>query len=616
MKKIYIKFVLSMFAIYLTVLPMDDVKAKSIIEPQDISIQQKNEIIIETNGTEYVDLSSDDKYYLTSQQARRFLPKDIYIVSKDLGIINTVSLPEGFYLRHKDTVNAVIWGENSSEIYILAEKFEEVYIMRYDVYYETFEEIIKIGKIKIHDFKFMNSLNRLIITTSDYDTHGTKIVVVDPLNQKVEKEMSLKTYGRISINDSQKTISYVNNTNIASILDLATYSKKDDIQLPQIFDEGIELDNAEAKFNNGTNTISVVRIKGDIKHIYIIDTSTGGILLNEVTTGETGTYHSSYISSGFIKGDKIYVNENRVYYLEQDKYRYIAKMNLEGRGPRIPRIHFGNNQEFMFWSISNPANINELQIREYPTSNILNIIKEVYIEDRESEKIQCYIDEAKELNAYAVTLDDNEYKLNNENLMWKTNDVIFELSSNQLVPKQIGQGSLMLKYNNFIIEKVVEITNRSMSEDIIISDDADEIMPNEDTAPNNTSLKYIFEIQLDNPNMKINGESKEIDPGRGTKPILIEGRTMIPIRSVIESIGGEVTWDSENKKIGLYYTDKEVNLWLERNIIEVNGESKEIDVAPTVVNSRTLVPIRFIAENFGFEVEWNGATKTAILVLE
>ncbi len=616
MKKVYKRYVLLLIVIYMICLPIDDVVARPELEPQTISLQNMNEIDLETSGTEYVDLSSDDKYYLTSQQARRFQPKEIYIISKELGTINTVSLPDGFTLHNKDSVKVTIWGENSNEIYILAVKYDETYIMKYDVYYETFEEVIKFGKIKVHDFKYMNSLKRLIISTSDYNNYGTKIVVVDTTNQKVEKEMSLKTYGRISINDSQKTISYVSNTNTAAILALDTYLKKDDIQLPEVFDKEIELDNAEVKFNKGNQTISVVRIEGDIKHIYIIDLSTGNVLLDEITMGETGTYYSSYISSEFIKGDKIYVNENRIYYLEQDKYQYIAKMSLEDRGPQIPRIYFSNNQEFMYWSISNPANIDELLIREYATSDIFSIVKEVYIEERESEKIQCNIDEIRELTAYAVTLDDNEYKLSNDNLIWKTSSGNFELNNNQLIPKQIGQGSLLLKYDNFIVEKMVEVTDYSMNEEVNNPDEVEEAGPNEETQQNKTPLKYILEIQLDNPQMKINGEFKEIDPGRGTKPMLIEERTMIPIRSVIESIGGKVTWDGENQQIGLNYEDIEVNLWLDSNSIEVNGELSEIDVAPTTVNSRTLVPIRFIAENFGFNVKWDEISKTVTLELE
>lgn len=49
--------------------------------------------------------------------------------------------------------------------------------------------------------------------------------------------------------------------------------------------------------------------------------------------------------------------------------------------------------------------------------------------------------------------------------------------------------------------------------------------------------------------MKVNGVDKEVDPGKGTVPIEINGRVMIPIRAVVEALGGNIGWIAEEKKI-------------------------------------------------------------------
>lgn len=52
----------------------------------------------------------------------------------------------------------------------------------------------------------------------------------------------------------------------------------------------------------------------------------------------------------------------------------------------------------------------------------------------------------------------------------------------------------------------------------------------------------IIILQIDNPNMTVNNETAEIDPGRGTVPVIINDRTLLPVRGVIEAAGGSISW--------------------------------------------------------------------------
>jgi hypothetical protein len=125
--------------------------------------------------------------------------------------------------------------------------------------------------------------------------------------------------------------------------------------------------------------------------------------------------------------------------------------------------------------------------------------------------------------------------------------------------------------------------------------------------------KTSIELQLDNKIMKVNGLSKEIDQGRNTVPVVHNGRTLIPIRSVFEAMGGSVDYVASEEKIVLKTKDKTLEMWVNKTNIKVNNTIKTIDVAPIVINGRTMVPIRFVAENFGFDVQWNAVERKIVI---
>lgn len=128
-----------------------------------------------------------------------------------------------------------------------------------------------------------------------------------------------------------------------------------------------------------------------------------------------------------------------------------------------------------------------------------------------------------------------------------------------------------------------------------------------------TEKNYII-LQINNPNVKVNGNLQEIDPGRGTTPMIISSRSMVPIRAVVEAIDGNVSWDASSQKITLTAKGNTVEMWIDKNEIVVNGNSLYIDVAPTIVNGRTYVPVRFAAENLSTKVYWINSTKEAVIL--
>ena len=123
-------------------------------------------------------------------------------------------------------------------------------------------------------------------------------------------------------------------------------------------------------------------------------------------------------------------------------------------------------------------------------------------------------------------------------------------------------------------------------------------------------------LQINNPIMTVNGTEKEIDPGIGTSPVIVNERTLLPVRAVIEEVGGTVEWNAEAQEVTLVYGEDEIRLVIDSTTAYLNDEAQTLDTAPTIINDRTMLPIRFIAESFKFDVDWDGATQTVTITKE
>lgn len=104
----------------------------------------------------------------------------------------------------------------------------------------------------------------------------------------------------------------------------------------------------------------------------------------------------------------------------------------------------------------------------------------------------------------------------------------------------------------------------------------------------------------------VNGNAVAFD----VKPQIINDRTMVPLRAIFEALGATVEWDDATKTVSAYNEEVLVTATIGVNEITVNGKVLTTDVAPCIVESRTLVPARFVAEAFGCDVNWDANTRT------
>ncbi len=109
------------------------------------------------------------------------------------------------------------------------------------------------------------------------------------------------------------------------------------------------------------------------------------------------------------------------------------------------------------------------------------------------------------------------------------------------------------------------------------------------------------------------GESKKID----SPPVILAGRTVVPISVIADGFGAKVEWEAKTQTIRIHYIDRSIKLQIGNSEATkvVDGEEKSIqlDSPPIIINGRTMVPLRFIAECFGAEIDWDGVSQVVSL---
>ena len=139
--------------------------------------------------------------------------------------------------------------------------------------------------------------------------------------------------------------------------------------------------------------------------------------------------------------------------------------------------------------------------------------------------------------------------------------------------------------------------------------------------PGKGKINVVFTIGK--PVMSVNGIKAEIDPGRGTVPVIIPewNRTVLPIRALVEALGGGVYWNGKEKSVTLILNNRQIVLWIGKSEAYVNSRIVWIDannhnVKPIIINGRTMIPVRFVAESLGCKVLWNGKTKQVTIIYD
>lgn len=131
--------------------------------------------------------------------------------------------------------------------------------------------------------------------------------------------------------------------------------------------------------------------------------------------------------------------------------------------------------------------------------------------------------------------------------------------------------------------------------------------PGSAVQPSQDNGKTVIKFYIDEPLYYVNDAILSMD----TVPVIKGGRTFIPIRYLTEAIGASIEWDGNESKVTIGNGDNLIELWIGRNTALVNGIEVPIDPADPQIfpfiapPGRTMIPLRFVAENLGCVVEWD-----------
>jgi titin len=117
----------------------------------------------------------------------------------------------------------------------------------------------------------------------------------------------------------------------------------------------------------------------------------------------------------------------------------------------------------------------------------------------------------------------------------------------------------------------------------------------------------IIKLTIDKKTYMVNGVQMTMD----VAPVIMESRTLGPVRYIAEAIGAGVSWDAVERKATVTLGSKSIEMWIGKNTARVGGVFVLIDpenpeVKPLILPpGRTMLPFRFIAEQLGADVGWD-----------
>lgn len=109
--------------------------------------------------------------------------------------------------------------------------------------------------------------------------------------------------------------------------------------------------------------------------------------------------------------------------------------------------------------------------------------------------------------------------------------------------------------------------------------------------------------------VQINGNPVDFSAYDNAAPYIENDTTLVPIRAIAEGLGLEVSWNGASQTVGIQGRS-EITLTICSDTAVVNGQTVSLDVPAQLVSDRTFVPLRFVMENLGADVEWDADTST------
>lgn len=96
-------------------------------------------------------------------------------------------------------------------------------------------------------------------------------------------------------------------------------------------------------------------------------------------------------------------------------------------------------------------------------------------------------------------------------------------------------------------------------------------------------------------------------------PVVENGRTLVPMRSIFEALGAEVSWEEDTQTVTAEGSGHKVELQIDQTTARRDGQEISLEVPAKIINGSTVVPVRFIAESMDCRVDWQEKTRCVII---
>ena len=114
------------------------------------------------------------------------------------------------------------------------------------------------------------------------------------------------------------------------------------------------------------------------------------------------------------------------------------------------------------------------------------------------------------------------------------------------------------------------------------------------------------------PRVMLNGQQLSFD----VPPTIESGRTLVPLRTIFEAMGAAVNWNASSSTVTATKGSSTIILPVGSRTATVNGKNVTLDVPAKIINSRTLVPLRFVSESLGAQVDWNNTERLVTITAQ
>ncbi len=148
---------------------------------------------------------------------------------------------------------------------------------------------------------------------------------------------------------------------------------------------------------------------------------------------------------------------------------------------------------------------------------------------------------------------------------------------------------------------------QSLTFGVLAAEQADPLKEIETAANEQKEISISF--RLGSEVLTINGNQVTVQ-----KPVEINGTTLVPLRVISEAFGAQVDWNGADESVTLTYSDIVIQVWIGKKDCLVGDQQAVLLEAPILQNDTTMVPLRFISENFGADVGYDGATEQVTVV--